>query len=312
MGYSRAPIATEKGRLQHHKTQSRAILRILGSASYLNGSHFAILWVNSAGQHELFSSDLFQPKLDQWFPRSTLADASEIVKRDRAQREATERMEEGCDVNHHRRREEQVWDESGKLVKLFEDSSRATGMVGGAEIDAGREGSAPNQWERQQQQQDPRSRPFSDSAPAKGTTPSDTTPGRPGPSSSLSLITPQHLPTSSNRVTRSSHSSTDPGFSSPSLSSPGKNALGLTLVTFTPQSLAAWYTEKFSAWQDKTCKTVCKLWVRVVEPKKQTLYPYLKGDPGRPTWWPPQVRHKEPDHLVKPGGCSFSVHFYFF
>ena len=45
---------------------------------------------------------------------------------------------------------------------------------------------------------------------------------------------------------------------------------------------------------------IAKEWVKVIEPKKQTRFPYNKGDAGKPTWWPADVRHKEPDHLMKP------------
>jgi hypothetical protein len=46
----------------------------------------------------------------------------------------------------------------------------------------------------------------------------------------------------------------------------------------------------------------------LVEPKKQTHHPYTKGDEQAPSWWPNttgpnNVRHKEPDHLLKPGKC---------
>jgi hypothetical protein len=73
------------------------------------------------------------------------------------------------------------------------------------------------------------------------------------------------------------------------------------LVSIAPHELHQWYTSKFDALQQQTCKIVVKAWIKVMEPKKQTRYPYNKGEHGKPPWWPQGVRHKEPDHLMKPG-----------
>ncbi|ANB14674.1 hypothetical protein AWJ20_2279 [Sugiyamaella lignohabitans] len=51
--------------------------------------------------------------------------------------------------------------------------------------------------------------------------------------------------------------------------------------------------------QQATCKALAKSWIREIEPKKQTNYPYKLGDMSKPDWWPYGVRHKEPDHLNK-------------
>ena len=72
------------------------------------------------------------------------------------------------------------------------------------------------------------------------------------------------------------------------------------------------------------CKAIAKPWIKAKEPQKQTKYPYNGGEqknkaismfgkhnPGeltKPPWWPSTegwpnrgCRHKEPDHLKKPG-----------
>jgi hypothetical protein len=68
------------------------------------------------------------------------------------------------------------------------------------------------------------------------------------------------------------------------------------------------YTCRFKDMQQSSCKVMGKAFVKLVEPKKQTHHPYTKGDDRAPPWWPPtsgddnvKVRHKEPDHLLKPG-----------
>jgi hypothetical protein len=68
------------------------------------------------------------------------------------------------------------------------------------------------------------------------------------------------------------------------------------------------YSCRFKDMQQSSCKVMGKAFVKLVEPKKQTHHPYTKGDGKAPPWWPPtigeenvRVRHKEPDHLLKPG-----------
>jgi len=80
--------------------------------------------------------------------------------------------------------------------------------------------------------------------------------------------------------------------------------------------------------QQTGCKLVAKAWIKVHEPQKQTKYPYnggvLKeeatrwygdknlGELTKPPWWPSTegwpnnggCRHREPDHLKKPGMLS--------
>jgi hypothetical protein len=66
------------------------------------------------------------------------------------------------------------------------------------------------------------------------------------------------------------------------------------------------YHLRFKDMQQAACKIMGKAFVKLVEPRKQTHYPYTKGAEKAPPWWPLTtgenlVRHKEPDHLLKPG-----------
>lgn len=64
------------------------------------------------------------------------------------------------------------------------------------------------------------------------------------------------------------------------------------------------YHVRFKDMQQSSCKVMGKAFVKLVEPKKQTHHPYTKGDSKAPPWWPKgdnYVKHKEPDHLLKPG-----------
>lgn len=72
-------------------------------------------------------------------------------------------------------------------------------------------------------------------------------------------------------------------------------------LTLAPHAIEDYYTSRFAALQQATCKLVVKAWIKVIEPKKQMKFPYNKGEDLKPAWWPEGVRHREPDHLSKTG-----------
>lgn len=57
------------------------------------------------------------------------------------------------------------------------------------------------------------------------------------------------------------------------------------------------YTCIFNALSQVVCKGLAKEWVKVICPRKQALYPYKLSK--KPSWWPRDVPHIEPDHLDK-------------
>ncbi|KAH7326383.1 hypothetical protein B0I35DRAFT_133440 [Stachybotrys elegans] len=61
------------------------------------------------------------------------------------------------------------------------------------------------------------------------------------------------------------------------------------------------YEQRFKNIQQNACKLIAKQWVKAIEPRKQTKYPYKEMDKSAPPWWPLNskhpVRHKEPDHI---------------
>lgn len=72
----------------------------------------------------------------------------------------------------------------------------------------------------------------------------------------------------------------------------------------------AFYNTRFNDMQQSSCNVIGKAFVSLVEPKKQSYYPYSKGK--APPWWPKTtgeqcVRHKEPDHLLKSGNYPPSL-----
>jgi hypothetical protein len=80
-----------------------------------------------------------------------------------------------------------------------------------------------------------------------------------------------------------------------------------------PHTLVRMYEKAFQNLQQTNCRVLAKAYIKVVEPRKQVNYPYngrkaiggrtvqLDPEQTKPPWWPPQVRHREPDHLPKVG-----------
>lgn len=76
----------------------------------------------------------------------------------------------------------------------------------------------------------------------------------------------------------------------------------IAALTINPMMLESVYVERFTHLGQTVCANILKAWIKVVEPKKQTKYPYKnkRGDEGKaPPWWPVGMRHIEPDHLHK-------------
>lgn len=76
----------------------------------------------------------------------------------------------------------------------------------------------------------------------------------------------------------------------------------IATINVTPATLEQEYCARFEHLGQSVCANVLKAWIKVVEPKKQTKFPYKdkKGNEGRsPPWWPVGMRHIEPDHLHK-------------
>ena len=85
------------------------------------------------------------------------------------------------------------------------------------------------------------------------------------------------------------------------LISPAHSAEYKPLMIGNSEEVTTFLETRFRQLQQLCCKIVAKAWIKVIEPKKQTRYPYNRGEESKPDWWPIDVRHKEPDHLMKPG-----------
>ncbi|KAJ5950013.1 hypothetical protein N7454_001597, partial [Penicillium verhagenii] len=84
--------------------------------------------------------------------------------------------------------------------------------------------------------------------------------------------------------------------------------------------LRRYYEKVFQNLQQFNCRIIAKVYVKLVEPRKQVKYPYngsklvegkitrFSSEETKPPWWPPSVSHKEPDHLRKAERIALLMH----
>lgn len=84
-----------------------------------------------------------------------------------------------------------------------------------------------------------------------------------------------------------------------------------TLLIGDSASVMEFYDRGFKAIQQTACKEIAKAFIKILCPKKQRRNAYVGGEKTAPDWWPlrygpgdkDKVRHVEPDHMWKIGGC---------
>lgn len=75
----------------------------------------------------------------------------------------------------------------------------------------------------------------------------------------------------------------------------------LQLIVLQEQAVVERYFRSvFCAISQQRCKSIAKAWIKILEPKKKSKFPYIKGNASKPAWWPCEVVHREVDHLKKP------------
>lgn len=96
----------------------------------------------------------------------------------------------------------------------------------------------------------------------------------------------------------------------PALAVPSTAREGMLCINDHEQ-LRKYYCKAFEDFQQLNCRLIAKAYIKLIEPRKQVHFPYngrtkltgdlQRADPEftRPMWWPANVPHREPDHLVK-------------
>ncbi|BGP02845.1 hypothetical protein RTG_03018 [Rhodotorula toruloides ATCC 204091] len=285
------------------------ILRRLGQSAFLNGSQFAILWVNpSTSQTDVFASEALQPKLQQWLGTRVREEAQTLSRR--LQDERAEKVRKGQEVlDAHA-----VFDVDGRVpASAIKDELLRTDE----------EDLAPKVASVEAQEKPPPALPQPPSPRRPATVPANPsvleTPYSVmfGAEGNFSLPMPPASPAKLHQQLSPRPSTAPSPSNAPSPhTAPSSRALPAHLViddswvrhTFTPAELSQWYSERFAELWQKTEKLVCKAWIKVIQPAKHTKFQYQKGEESRPDWWPRDVRHKEPDHLSKAERVALLVH----
>ena len=272
------PYSSPSKQHRHYKSKRDQVLRSLGKAAYINGSQFALLLVSARGDVETYASDALQGHLDTWFVKSGIAD------------EARQLAQKSHDENHSH---SPTFDADEELTENIEDvcASASASSVPKATDDPFLDSWNPlpvgtpklerntDEWDNVLKQEI-----VSDDNHSLMESKADTYSPQPIalPQTSTPLHPSSNTPLPSSRTTM--HTA-QPGY---------------TLELKDENARTEFIELRFSQLQQVMCKMIAKEWVKVIEPKKQTRFPYNKGDAGKPTWWPADVRHKEPDHLMKP------------
>nr|CDI54426.1 conserved hypothetical protein [Melanopsichium pennsylvanicum 4] len=309
------PYSSPSRQHRHYKNKRDQVLRALGKAAYINGSHFAIMWVSARGHVETYASEALQSSLDDWFVKGGIAEeAKQLVKNNSAKANSGS---------------------SGEAIAIFEDLSDDdveddAGNEAGNEVvlddvfldsnNSDRSGNKPRRAGKEVKrsplaplntaianQHFLRSRNSWNNASNDLVAPKSA-PLFPSTSSDFPLNNDSQIPQTSTPIlaastrfnTRASLSSLTPTISQNLFTSSSSSSPLHTITLSTEAARTAFLELRFGQLQQSVCKTVAKAWIKIIEPKKQTRCPYNKGESGKPDWWPTGVRHKEPDHLMKP------------
>ncbi|GAA6060330.1 hypothetical protein JCM10212_000427 [Sporobolomyces blumeae] len=302
-GVPHLPLYDPKKQDVHYRASRARILRNLGLSTHRNGSQFAVLFVSPDGEvADAYASEGLQPKLEGWITDQIRVEAKELTKEWAQERTRRARIDVGARTGSD---DSGAHGDAGRLEQADEDMS--DGDDGEADADSAKQ---PYRATAETMRQGGST--FVGS-PASGFATNGTFGSQALDSSSSNSFRPGHRST---RSIAGSSSHPSPSFSAKSAPSPALPSATLTStpsptatpMTFTPNRVEQWFSDRFAELSHKTDKIVCRSWIKVVEPSKQTHFPYQKGDETKPTWWPKDIRHKEPDHLGKPERIALLLH----
>ncbi|GAA6014724.1 hypothetical protein JCM11491_001953 [Sporobolomyces phaffii] len=274
----------------HYRASKSKILRSLGVSSYRNGSQFAMVWVSPSGEiADAYASEALQPKLMEWLGRRVQAEARDAVKAWKLDKERRSSSgEERIEV-------EGVYGTEGEM---FRPDQVDDDMSDGEQPDRERKTHVSTTSDPTRPRTTPAAKP-SEALPTPSTSSS-----RLGHRSNRSLGTTDALATAQGSPSIAPASLTSLGPDAKTMAAPN----GSLATKMTPEEVDNWFTTRLGELSHKTDKIVCRSWIKVIEPHKQTKFQYQKGDETKPAWWPAGIRHKEPDHLGKHERIALLLH----
>lgn len=269
-----------------------------------SSSQFALLLVDSQGHSQVFGTDAFHGRLESWFPDHVRREAGQISAQ-AAQKCALQQR--SSEANYDKD------DQSPRQLDIAADGDADDDDDGNEEDGDGQWADAEGDDENGDNSgQQPTSPQFHGDKAMRGLLPpppedqrrmmrvnnrkrsiqldTETTPGK------------KRRPTVKRNVRRSGSSS---GESNDVVLQEEVEYKGLDITN--EEEVNTFFETRLRQMQQLVCKVVAKCWIKVIEPKKQSNFPYNRGEESKPSWWPANARHKEPDHLMKPG-MLFSMH----
>lgn len=270
------PYSSPAKQHRHYKCKRDQVLRALGKAAYINGSQFAILLVSARGDVETYASDALQDHLDDWFMKSGVAEeARQLTLENVPERRNAPPAPLTTDDLLDDVPEPLSGAATPSVPRVSDDPflESWSALAGNSE-----KISSSEDWSRllkrseltEEPQQMGEGNPMN--GPQVSMVPQMSTPLRP--------VRPRAP--SAGRVAANAHQPQH------------------IIVLRNEAERTAFIETRLGQLQQVMCKMIAKEWIKVIEPKKQTRFPYNKGEEGKPGWWPKDVRHKEPDHLMKP------------
>ena len=274
------PYSSPSKQHRHYKSKRDQVLRALGKAAYINGSQFALLLVSARGDVETYASEALQNRLDPWFVKSGIADeARHLAKKSHEETRTTISPSINADDVLGDNLEDIVAPASASSTRVSDDPFLDSWCT--LPMDASQARQSNDDWQLRVKRE----------AAAEEIS---------GTMDQMSETSSPHpkVPRTSTPV----HASVFRRVPQPAVMRPNTNGahIAYTLELKDEEARTAFFELRFSQLQQVMCKMIAKEWVKVIEPKKQTRFPYNKGEAGKPAWWPADVRHKEPDHLMKP------------
>ncbi|OQE10120.1 hypothetical protein PENFLA_c001G07947 [Penicillium flavigenum] len=85
------------------------------------------------------------------------------------------------------------------------------------------------------------------------------------------------------------------------------------------KSVMIYYRSTLDYFPQQNCSSIIKAVIKFIEPQKQAKHPYNGGKPllgsatsdpekTKPTWWPPGITHKHPEHMRKENRIELFLH----
>lgn len=274
-------------------------MKTLSKMNHVGHSQWALLVVDSKGRATVDTSDAFQNYRNLWFSDDIIKEACSVTLA--AVSQLKERKRQELEQNGGQLKEDPAEGEGATEEYDFEDDAEHEDDEGGLD--------SPKAERSQESPSIPKHMTHS-SPPIPPYPFSPTTPRARKRSLQVSK-TP--LIKKRRRSSVNSKAAAVPVQRSDSTSGESNAVTNPQGITYRPllisdeEAVTTFFETRFRQMQQLTCKVVAKAWIKVIEPKKQSHFPYNRGEESKPSWWPAGARHKEPDHLMKPGMLLFAA-----